>query len=248
MYKCEICGREVNKKIRLGGYTLCSKHMHQLFKYGYFLDNIQRTNSDLNDYVVLDGIAYFNLYNQRNEKIAEFMIDACDIEKVKYRKWRVSINHVVTGLPARGEQVDLSYIILDIPPEDSRTVVDHINCNPFDNRRCNLRICTQGKNVINRSFMSSNTSGFIGVSYSNHRNRYDPEIRFELTRCHLGYTKTLEEAVYKRYIAEQLLFKEFANQEEQKKKYEFTKNLPQELKDELYNTVIEKLKAKNLWR
>ena len=51
-YKCEICGRETFKKIRLNGYTLCSKHMHQLHKYGKFLDNSPRTNYDKNDYII----------------------------------------------------------------------------------------------------------------------------------------------------------------------------------------------------
>lgn len=247
MYECEICGRKVNKKIRMGGYTLCYKHMHQLHKYGKFLDNIPRTNSDLNDYVVSDGVAYFNLYNQKNEKIATFIIDVCDIQKVKYHKWRLSHGHVVTGLPSKGQQRDLSHVVLDIPKDDS-VVVDHINGDTLDNTRCNLRICSQGENVLNKRFMSNNTSGFIGVSYKNDRDRYDPEIRFEYTRCHLGMTKTIEEAVYKRYIAEQLLFGEYANCEEQKRKFEFTKNLPQELKDTLYNVVIEKLKNKNLWQ
>ena len=247
MYECEICGRKVNKKIRMGGYTLCYKHMHQLHKYGKFLDNIPRTNSDLNDYVVSDGIAYFNLYNQKNEKIATFIIDVCDIQKVKYHKWRLSHGHVVTGLPSKGQQRDLSHIVLDIPKDDY-VVVDHINGDPLDNTRGNLRICSQGENVLNKRFMSNNTSGFIGVSYKKDRDRYDPEIRFGYTRCHLGMTKTIEEAVYKRYIAEQLLFGEYANCEEQKRKFEFTKNLPQELKDTLYNVVIEKLKNKNLWQ
>ena len=247
MYECEICGRKVNKKIRMGGYTLCYKHMHQLHKYGKFLDNIPRTNSDLNDYVVSDGVAYFNLYNQKNEKIATFIIDVCDIQKVKYHKWRLSHGHVVTGLPSKGQQRDLSHVVLDIQKDDS-VVVDHINGDPLDNTRGNLRICSQGENILNKRFMSNNTSGFIGVSYKKDRDRYDPEIRFEYTRCHLGMTKTIEEAVYKRYIAEQLLFGEYANCEEQKRKFEFTKNLPQELKDTLYNVVIEKLKSKNLWQ
>ena len=247
MYECEICGRKVNKKIRMGGYTLCYKHMHQLHKYGKFLDNIPRTNSDLNDYVVSDGVAYFNLYNQKNEKIATFIIDVCDIKKVKYHKWRLSHGHVVTGLPSKGQQRDLSHVVLDIPKDDS-VVVDHINGDPLDNTRDNLRICSQGENVLNKRFMSNNTTGFIGVSYKKDRDRYDPEIRFGYTRCHLGMTKTIEEAVYKRYIAEQLLFGEYANCEEQKRKFEFTKNLPQELKDTLYNVVIEKLKNKNLWQ
>lgn len=247
MYECEICGRKVNKKIRMGGHTLCYKHMHQLHKYGKFLDNIPRTNSDLNDYVVSDGVAYFNLYNQKNEKIATFIIDVCDIQKVKYHKWRLSHGHVVTGLPSKGQQRDLSHVVLDIQKDDS-VVVDHINGDPLDNTRDNLRICSQGENVLNKRFMSNNASGFIGVSYKKDRDRYDPEIRFEYTRCHLGMTKTIEEAVYKRYIAEQLLFGEYANCEEQKRKFEFTKNLPQELKDTLYNVVIEKLKNKNLWQ
>lgn len=247
MYECEICGRKVNKKIRMGGYTLCYKHMHQLHKYGKFLDNIPRTNSDLNDYVVSDGVAYFNLYNQKNEKIATFIIDVCDIQKVKYHKWRLSHGHVVTGLPSKGQQRDLSHVVLDIQKDDS-VVVDHINGDPLDNTRGNLRICSQGENVLNKRFMSNNTTGFIGVSYKKDRDRYDPEIRFGYTRCHLGMTKTIEEAVYKRYIAEQLLFGEYANCEEQKRKFEFTKNLPQELKDALYNVVIEKLKNKNLWQ
>lgn len=248
MYKCDICGRELNKKTRCHGYTLCPKHYQQLHKYGKFLDNIPRTNSDLNDYVVNDGIAYFGLYNQRNERIATFIVDACDIQKVRYHKWRLSHGHVVTGSPSKGRQRDLSHIVLDIPKEDDFEVVDYINGDPLDNTKNNLRICSQGKNVLNKSFMSNNTSGFIGVSYKKDKGRYDPEIRLGYTRCHLGMTKTIEEAVYKRYIAEQILFGEYANEEEQKRKFEFTKDLPQELKDALYNIVIDKLKNKNLWQ
>ncbi len=243
MYKCDICGRELNKKIRYHGYTLCPKHYQQYLKYGKVLDNIQRTTNDLNDYEIKDGVAYFNVYNQRNENIGQFIIDSCDIEKVKYHKWRLRQSRIVTG---NTKVRDLSHIILDIPKDKDYMVVDHINGDSTDNRRCNLRICTQSQNVLNKSFVSNNTSGFIGVSYKKDRNRYDPEIRLGYTRCHLGTTKTLEEAVYKRFIAEQLLYKEFANQEEQNKKYEFTKNLPQEVKDKLYNIVIQKLKAKNL--
>lgn len=251
MFKCEICGRENFKKIRLGGYTLCSKHMHQLQKYGKFLDNNPRTNNDKNDYIIIDNEVIFNLYNQKNEKIAEFIIDKEDIEKVKYHKWRLSHQHVVTGLPSKGNQRDLSWIILDISQQDIQEkdiVIDHINCNPLDNRKKNLRICKQGENVLNKSFMSNNTEGFIGVSYKKDRNTYDPEIRLKHKRCHLGATKIKEEAVYARYYAEKILFKEFANIEEQKRKEEFTKNLSQNVKEEIKRKVICKLKSKNLWQ
>lgn len=247
MYKCDICGRECFKKIRMGGYTLCSKHMHQLHKYGKFLDNIQRTNNDLNDYEIKGDLVYFNLYNQKNEKIGQFFIDLDDIEKVKYKKWRLSAGHVITGQPAKKQQKELSHVILSIDKLEKGIVVDHIDGNSLNNTKVNLRICTQGENTLNKSFVSNNTSGFIGVSYRKDKNRYDPEIRRNGIRCHLGYTVTLEDAVYKRYYAEQLLFGEYANQAEQNKKYEFTKNLPEDKKVELRSIVEQKLKAKNLW-
>ena len=125
-------------------------------------------------------------------------------------------------------------------------VVDHIDGNPKNNTRSNLRICTQSQNVLNKKSMCTNKTGFMGVSYREDRNCYDPEIRIGYTRCHLGQTKSMEEAVYKRMIAEQILFGEFQNQEENNRKLQFTKNIPQERKIELENITISKLRAKNL--
>lgn len=252
MKKCEVCGRETNRTYSLKGYKiLCSKHMHQVFKYGYPLDNNPRTNNDLNDYKIMGEITLFYVYNQKNEKIDDFLIDTEDIEKIKYHKWRKSHNHIVTGLPAKGTQRDLSHVILGLTKEqiqEEKIVVDHINGKGNDNRKENLRICKQSENVLNKSFVSNNTSGFIGVSYRKDRDRYDPEIRLNSVRCHLGYTPSLEEAVYKRLFAEKIVFKDFANKDEQRKKEEFTKNLSLEKKKELEEIVKNKLQAKGLWQ
>lgn len=251
-YTCEVCGRKSSKKIKYGGYTLCSKHMHQLYTHGKFLDNCPRTQNDLNDYRTIGDITYGGLYDGvTSEQIDEFIIDTEDLPKVKYHKWRFSHSHIVTGLPAKGTQRELSWTILGIDNRDEKyknMVIDHINGDPKDNRKSNLRICKQAQNVINKSFMSNNTSGFIGVTYCKGKDRWDPEIRLNNKRCHLGYTKSKEEAVYKRYYAEELLFKDFANYEEHLKKYNFIKNLSQEKQQELQQVVEEKLKSKNLWQ
>jgi len=55
--------------------------------------------------------------------------------------------------------VALSRFIMN-PPADM--VVDHINGDKFDNRRENLRICTQRQNTLNRKYKTD--TGFAGVS------------------------------------------------------------------------------------
>jgi len=44
-------------------------------------------------------------------------------------------------------------------------VIDHINRNKLDNRKCNLRFITQRANTINRDTQSNNKSGIPGVSF-----------------------------------------------------------------------------------
>lgn len=246
MKKCEVCGRESNRVTRLYGRILCSKHMHQLMKYGKTLDAIPRTTKDLNDYSIQGDVAVFNLYNQKNEKTGEFFIDLEDIERVKYKKWRLSHGHVITGLPAKGTQIELSWYLLMGKTLENR-VIDHINGNPQDNRKSNLRICEQKENVLNKSFMSNNSSGFIGVSFDSSRQLWASEIRREGVRCRFKRVALLEEAVYCRYVAEEIVFGDFLNESEHEKKYVFFKDkISLQKQNELREYVLEKLKEKNL--
>lgn len=210
-YVCDICGREIFKKNRIGGYTVCPKHMHQWFEHRRFLDNNPRTQNDLNEYRLReDGTVEFDCYDANSKVVGQFIIDREDLSKVRYHKWRIdTCNHVVTGNCTKTKpRKELSWLVMDMPT-DSELVIDHINGNPLDNRRLNLRICTQGENSCNKHFMSNNTSSAIGVCWDKARRRWAPEICKDYQRWHLGRYKSFDEAAFVRDYAETILFGEF---------------------------------------
>lgn len=249
MYHCDICNREIKKKIRLGGYTLCSKHMHQLHKYGKFLDNIQRTSSDLNDYKIdyRHKTVTFNMYNQKNLFTASFIADLEDIEKLKYHKWRLgTFGYAITGLPARGTQRNASHVVLGIDSRKTDLVVDHINGNTLDNRKCNLRLITQQQNLLNRRQSKSFNAPAKGICFDKTRNKWCSEIRFGGTRVHFKRQKNLDAAAFQRYVAERILFKQFSRTEEIDKLKQLSSSLSNQDKLKISLYVINKLHKYNL--
>lgn len=72
--------------------------------------------------------------------------------------------------------------------------VDHINGNPLDNRRCNLRVCSHMENVKNRGPSRNNTSGFKGVYYDARRGTFRADIRADRKKYSLGSFATAVEA------------------------------------------------------
>lgn len=213
-YKCDICERPLFKKNRMYGKTLCSKHMHQYFKYGYALDNNPRTQKDLNEFrCISENTIEFDVYNRKSEVVNHFWIDREDLAKVRYYKWRVDTNcHVITGnCTSTRPRKELSHIVMNCP---DGMVVDHKDGNPLNNRKKNLRICTQQENLCNKHFMSNSNSGEIGIIWDKSRKRWAPEIRKDGKRYHLSRYKTIEEARYARYIGELILFGEFRNQKQ----------------------------------
>jgi hypothetical protein len=99
---------------------------------------------------------------------AETLIDTADVEMVRgfgaaWRlvrpKGRLYVNSA-TSRPVV-KQIYLHRFIVGAQPGE---VVDHINHNTLDNRRANLRRCSQAVNGLNRRGPTSNsTSGVRGV-------------------------------------------------------------------------------------
>lgn len=207
--KCNQCGKvipETNKhQINYNGKSLilCGKHYSQYVKYGKFLDNSPKSCFDSNEYEITENGVWIYCFNKKQEPSGKFLIDKEDLEKVIAKKWRFWKGNYYTG-----NKNPISIYRFLINPK-SNQVIDHINGKRFDNRKCNLRITTQQKNLLNKNIQSNNNSGVAGVSWDKSRKKWIAEIKMDGIKCYLGRYKNLEDAVFVRYKAELLLFKEF---------------------------------------
>lgn len=195
-YRCCVCGRSLFRKIVSHGHVYCAKHCNQIKKYGKTLDTNPRTIQDKNEIIIDDKIARIKIYNKNSEQIAEAIIDAEDVANVQYIKWKLSANGYVMHIPKfKDSHQSLSRVILH-----THQMVDHINHNTLDNRKCNLRIVTHSQNRMN-----ANSKGVSKLG-----NKWYAHIKINQHKISLGTYVDQEEALYARWYAEQLLFKEFA--------------------------------------
>lgn len=112
------------------------------------------------------------------------IVDAADYERVSRHKWHVSRHggRLYAYRKARGRTIPMHRFIMN-PPKGM--VVDHIDGNGLNNRRCNLRICTQRQNVYN-SRPSGAGSSYKGVRWDKERRRWMAAIYDGTRRIHLG--------------------------------------------------------------
>jgi hypothetical protein len=88
--------------------------------------------------------------------------------------------------------------------------VDHINHDTLDNRRCNLRLCSNSQNNMNKYVVSSNTSGFKGVNFDKRNNKWRSYITKDGKQYGCGYYNTAIDAALAYDEKAKELFKEFA--------------------------------------
>ena len=206
--KCKVCGREC-KNLNL---EMCTKHYNQYKKYGYCLDTNPRTKRDPNEIIIYNDYAEIIIYDKNCNEKCRALIDIEDVDKVKDYKWRYSGRYILTTVNSK--PLRLHRLIMNCDDEDK--VVDHINLNVLDNRKSNLRICTQHENDMNHKVNSANKSGITGVCFSNKKNKWRAYIYFNKRNIELGYFDKKDDAIKCRLKAEKYYFGEFSSQNRNK--------------------------------
>jgi hypothetical protein len=86
---------------------------------------------------------------------------------------------------------------------------DHINGNKLDNRRENLRSCTNRLNHYNKGLRKDNRTGCKGVAWSEVCQKYEAYIKTPDKKVHLGVFVKLDDAIAARKNAERELHGDF---------------------------------------
>jgi hypothetical protein len=149
------------------------------------------------------------IFTSKGEAI---LVDDEDFERVSKFSWRITNGYGCIDRRENGRKfrIYMHRLLLELK-EDDGLMVDHINGIRTDNRRANLRICTQAQNQRNRGAQRNNSTGYKGVSFISRENRYHAAIKVNGKTKALGNFGTAEEA-HAAYCAAALeLHGEFAN-------------------------------------
>lgn len=202
---CKVDGCQ--NKVYSKGY--CKKHYQQISRNGRITDG-EHSYKEFNNYRFLEDYVEIDLENKYGEVIAVTLIDLEDLDIVKNYRWCYS-NGYCEGSHGRSTNIRLNRLVMNASDD---YVVDHINGDTLDNRKSNLRICTQGENSRNNKLSKRNKSGYKGVIYREKYKSYMVYITINKKRLYLGHYKTLEEAIEVRRKAEEKYFGEFKRDEE----------------------------------
>lgn len=140
---CSRCGKEFYK----------SKFQISITKNNYCsLECYRQGNRKYNEIKIIGNGEAFVICENGN-----ILINESDIEKVKNICWLISTNGYAYS---KKHKLLMHRLITDCPRDK---VVDHINHNQTDNRRCNLKVCTQRENCQNRIYQTQSTTNRMGV-------------------------------------------------------------------------------------
>lgn len=162
---CSNCGKTyLCRQNKRYAHCFCSKNCEAEFK-----KRMPTKKRKSNDIIICNNYAIIKIKNN-SLGIVECLVDVEEVEKLKNYYWNVRTDKRHPNLlpyvesRIKKKRVHLHRYITNCP---ENMVVDHINGNTLDNRKCNLRICNQSINCINRT--KSIGKYKIGVSFDPRR-------------------------------------------------------------------------------
>jgi hypothetical protein len=132
---------------------------------------------------------------KRNGEVFECLIDTCDLPIVGCYRWGYRGGYAVRGIrevDGTVTTVRLHRYLTNAPDELD---VDHIDNNPLNNCKENLRLATASENMQNRAGVTkANSSGVRGVTWRAERGKWHAHLAVGGKKYTIGNFSTLTEA------------------------------------------------------
>ncbi len=164
--------------------------------------------------IVSQYMKKYNTYDLTGEygigytsKGEEFYFDLEDYNLIKDYCWFIDdMGYVIThDKNANNSTIGMHRLLF---PNSS--YVDHIKHRKNDNRKSQLRPCTNQQNNMNKGLQKNNTSGATGVGWDDRLKKWIAQIHINQKHIHLGCFNLFEDAVAARREAEEKYFGEFS--------------------------------------
>ena len=186
--KCDICGKEFNRNPNaIKQKNFCS--------ISCYLENNIKNKNEIN---IKDTYAEI-IINNNKYGVKKALIDIEDIEKAQNIYWnchRINDRYYVVGynkITKKRTQSLHRYILGNCEELE----IDHINRNPLDNRKCNLRFVTKSENQLNKKCQYNNKIGYKGIRIRDN-GTYQARIMINGKSISIGHFKSLNEAILAR--------------------------------------------------
>ena len=145
----------------------------------------------------------------------EFYFDKDDLDIVKEYCWQQDKYGYITAKGRKGQPKNPSRRLHReiMSPIPDGYYVDHINHNPADCRKDNLRLCTPNQNMYNSKIPITNKSGYKGVCWVKSIGKWHSYLTHNHVVENLGYYDDINDAVKARRNAEEKYHGDFYNKE-----------------------------------
>ena len=150
-------------------------------------------NKKYNDYEIKDNVVNVYIENNRDKIM---LCDIEDWENLKACYWTEQLGYAL----AIKDYKWLRFHRVVMKIDDPKVQVDHINGNRLDNRKINLRLCTNQENSMNKYENSNNSSGYKGVYFDKERNKWRGSIQYNRKSIKSPKRYNTPEEAYQWYI------------------------------------------------
>lgn len=180
------------------GKGLCNRHYMRLRRHGTTGTN-EYIRRQVQEFMTEGDIVRIPLTRGK-----QAIIDASDLHLVRPHIWR-ALKSKGSWYAITGDGLYLHQLIMG-----SREGTDHRDRDGLNNRRANLRPCSQQENSRNRSFRK-HSSRYKGVSWNARRNKWEAHIGHRGKVLWIGNYDVEEDAAVFYNVAAQLFHGEFAS-------------------------------------